>query len=102
MNPYRILKIPKEATQQEIMQAVPLALQRKEFTAREIADAQKELMNPRSRKVAEFIYFLDSRRWLAQGTKLAQGVKDEGGLSGEQMSISDLPLLHCFDKFREK
>ena len=69
MNPFRVLKIPKEATQQEIMQAVPLALQRKEFTAREIADAQKELMNPRSRKVAEFVYFLDSQRWSAQGAR---------------------------------
>lgn len=96
MNPYRVLKIPKEATQQEIIQAVPPALQRKEFTAREIADAQKELMNPRSRKVAEFIYFLDSQRWSAQGAKL------EGELSGDQMRIGDLPLLHCFDKFREK
>jgi hypothetical protein len=93
MNPFRVLKIPHEATQQEIMQAVPLALQRKEFTTREIADAQKELMNPRSRKVAEFIYLLDSKRWAAQDITL------EVELSEDQISIDDLPLLHSFDKF---
>jgi len=96
MNPFRVLKVSREATQQEIIQAVPLALQRKEYTAREIADAQKELMNPRSRRVAEFIYFLDNQRWSTQGAKL------EGKLLKERMTISDLPLLHSFDKFPEK
>ena len=101
MNPFRVLKIPKEATQQEIMRAVPLALQRKEFTAREVADAQKELMNPRTRKVAEFVFLLDSQRWSGQGCTLEVKSEDEleGGLSEDQMGIRNLPLLHSFDKF---
>ncbi|MEW5801344.1 MAG: hypothetical protein AB1847_04485 [bacterium] len=97
MNPYRVLKIPKDATRQEIMQAVPLALQRKEFTAREIADAQKELMNPCTRKIAEFVYFLDSQTWTQEIQSEVKRSQDE--IQGET-SIQDLPLLHCFDKFQ--
>ncbi|MEW6381392.1 MAG: hypothetical protein AB1611_17565 [bacterium] len=88
MNPYRILQITPDATQQEIIRAVTLALQRKDHTTRQIADAQKELMNPRTRRVAAFIYLLDSQRW-AQEVKLPE----------KHLSIDDLELLHSFDRF---
>lgn len=55
MNPYKILQIPKDATQNEIILSVTRALKRKEYSAREIAHAQKILMYPRSRKTTDFI-----------------------------------------------
>ena len=91
MNPYKVLHISSQAPEKEVMQAVPIALKRKEFTAREIVDAQKELMNPQTRIVAEFIYLLGSQQW-ANDIKIADNQDD----------ISDLPLLDIFDKFSNK
>lgn len=88
MNPYRVLQISKEAGPAEILQAVTRALQKKEFTAREIVGAQKELMNPRTRKAAEFIYLLDIEPWIRENES-----------SDKFEDISDLPLLSIFDKF---
>jgi len=88
MNPYKILQIARDASQQEIVQAVALALQRKDYSVRQVAEAQKTLMDPRARKVAEFIYLLDSQRW-AQGLSLPK----------ERLSLDHLELIHCFDKF---
>lgn len=90
MNPYKILQISKDATQNEIVLSVTRALKRKEYTAREIADAQKILMDPRSRKTAEFIYSLDEHLWL----KKIKLPKDANS------SPQELKILHCFDKFR--
>lgn len=58
MNPFRILELPGGSSSQEILLAVTRALQKKAYSVREIAEAQKELMNPRSRQVAEFLYFI--------------------------------------------
>ncbi|MFH0926082.1 MAG: hypothetical protein V1872_10735 [bacterium] len=82
-NPYKILYVSSDASNEEIIQAVSYALQRRAFSAREIADAQKELMNPNTRKVADFVYFLGAQQW-----------NKDIELPKDMMDVSELPLLH--------
>lgn len=89
MNPYKVLRITKDAAQHEIVLAVTRALKRKEYSAREIADAQKILMDPRNRKTAEFIYFLEGHLWFKKIKLPNDADNPEEGLQ----------ILHCFDKF---
>ena len=59
MNPYKILDIAKTASKQEIIQATARALREKKYSAREIASAQKVLMNPVSRDAHRFLHFIE-------------------------------------------
>ena len=59
MNPYRLLNISPQATAREIVQASALALRENRHSAREIAEARKELMNPVTRRLLDFMYTVD-------------------------------------------
>lgn len=59
MNPYKILDIAKTASKQEIIQAAARALREKKYSAREIASAQKALMNTVSRAAYEFMCVIE-------------------------------------------
>jgi curved DNA-binding protein CbpA len=59
MNPYQLLNLSPEATAQEIVQASVLALRENRYSARDIAEARKVLMNPASRRFFDFIYSID-------------------------------------------
>ena len=80
MNPYQLLNISTEATAKEIVQASALALREKNSSARDIAEARKELMNPATRKLLDFIYTVDVEPLLQEIEK--------GQASQEQMDIS--------------
>lgn len=49
MNPYHILKVKPGADQKEVLQAAALALRERRFTAKEVAMAQRELLDPVAR-----------------------------------------------------
>jgi hypothetical protein len=59
MNPYQLLNISPQATAREIVQASALALRENKHSARDIAEARKELMNPVTRRLLDFIYTVD-------------------------------------------
>ena len=59
MNPYKILNIDREADKKEIIRAAAVALRERRFSAREIALAQKELLDPATRSVHDYLQFLD-------------------------------------------
>ena len=59
MNPYKVLDIEKTASKQEIIQATARALREKKYSAREIASAQKALMNTVSRDAHKFLHFIE-------------------------------------------
>ena len=59
MNPYKILNVDRNADKKEILRAAAVALRERQFSAREIALAQKELLDPSTRSVHDFIQFLD-------------------------------------------
>ncbi len=62
MNPYRVLGISREADKREIMRTAALALQSRRFSAREIALAQKRLLDAAARAEIDFLYFVDLDR----------------------------------------
>jgi len=59
VNPYRVLKIDREASKREIISAAALAMRERKFTGREIAEAQRELLDPVSRAAHDFMQFID-------------------------------------------
>ncbi len=61
MNPFKILKIGHGASKPEIIRAAALAMREKKFSGRDVALAQKCLMNPISRITCEFTYLFDTK-----------------------------------------
>ena len=59
MNPYRLLSITPEATPREIVQASALALRENKHSARDIAEARKQLMHPATKFILDFIHTVD-------------------------------------------
>ncbi len=54
MNPFKILNIGAGASKKEIIQAVALAMRQKKYAGRELAQAQKMLLEPASRAPRSF------------------------------------------------
>ncbi|MBN1653769.1 MAG: hypothetical protein JXA30_08335 [Deltaproteobacteria bacterium] len=59
MNPFRVLEISREADKQQIVRAAAMALQRRTFSAFEIAAAQRKLLDPVCRAELSFLYTID-------------------------------------------
>ena len=59
MNPYRLLNISPQASAREIVQASARALRENKHSARDIAEARKELMNPVTKRLLDFLYTVD-------------------------------------------
>ena len=59
MNPFRLLQISPDASPREIVQAAASALREQGHSARDIAQARKELMNPATRRLLDFICTVD-------------------------------------------
>ena len=55
-NPYSILGVSQDASNQEIIRAVAIAMRKKEYTTREIAEARAILSKPASRLAADFTF----------------------------------------------
>lgn len=61
MNPFKILKIGPGASKQDIIRAAALAMREKEHSGRDVALAQKCLMDPVSGITCEFKYLIDTK-----------------------------------------
>ena len=61
MTPHRLLKLGPGATPRDILNAVAAAMRERTHSSREVALAQKELMDPIARAAYEFRDFLDAR-----------------------------------------
>lgn len=61
-NPYKILGVSQDATNQEIIKAVALAMRNRKFSTREIAEARAILSKPSSRLAADFTFPIFSKR----------------------------------------
>ena len=59
MNPYKILNIAAASEKKDIVQAAALALRERRFSAKEIAMAQRELLDPVSGAAHRFLQFVD-------------------------------------------
>ncbi len=58
MNPFKVLALDRGATNQEIIQAGARAMRDRHYSAKEIALAQRALMNPISKATHEFLHFI--------------------------------------------
>lgn len=59
-SPFEILDVKASANKKEILQHVVLAMKKRQFDTKSIAEAQKTLFNPLLRAVEEFQYFISS------------------------------------------
>ena len=59
MNPYEILNIDDGAEKRDVVQAAALALRQRRYSAREVAMAQRELLDPVSSAAHRFVQFVD-------------------------------------------
>jgi DnaJ-class molecular chaperone len=55
-NPYQILEVSQDASNQEIIRAVAVAMSKRRFSTREIAEARAILSKPASRLAADFTF----------------------------------------------
>ena len=85
MNPYTVLGLSADANAQEILLAATKALREKKYSARQIAEARQELMNPELRPLLDFICFVD----------LAPLLRSSGTVP-ESRGADDLTLLNIF------
>ena len=93
MNPYVVLAIKHDATPHDIVQAAAMALRKREYTAREIADARKQLMNPEARMILDFVHHVDVESLIKPG-------KGKGGADHALSLVDDtgkLERLTIFD-----
>lgn len=55
-NPYLVLGISQDASNQDIIRAVAVAMRKREYSTREIAEARTILSKPSSRLAADFTF----------------------------------------------
>ena len=89
MHPYRLLNITPEATPREIVQASALALRENKYSARDIAEARKQLMNPATKFILDFIHTVDFEPLLNDVRKGLGGLKGDGIVRLERMNVLD-------------
>ena len=87
MNPYKILNIDYRATRREIIHAAAMAMREKKFSGQEVAQAQKELLDPISKAAHDFIHFID-----------VKSLQEQLILIRPEVAVSDLVRLHLFDE----
>ncbi|CAK8725348.1 hypothetical protein GMJAKD_16240 [Candidatus Electrothrix aarhusensis] len=99
MNPYRLLSITPEATPREIVQASVLALRENKHSARDIAEARKQLMNPATKFILDFIHTVDLEPLLDDIRKGLDELEERREVEMlERVEMVDLERLDIFDK----
>jgi len=89
MNPYKVLSLNKNATKQEIIQAVTLAMRERKHTSKDLAVAQKKLMDAVSNGAEKFVSFIDVTPFLDR-----LKVPETGDRSFSENSVSDADLTY--------
>ena len=87
MNPYTVLNLDHTATPRDIVQAGVTALREKKYSAREVAEARKQLMNPQTRLILDFVHTAHPEQLI---------VKRDRSLS-PAVSVGELERLTLFD-----
>jgi hypothetical protein len=88
MNPYKVLNVDCRVAKREIIQAAALALRERKFSGRDVALAQKQLLDPISRATHEFLHFIDVKPLLDKIDLCQQN----------EQKVADLDHLSVFDE----
>lgn len=67
MNPYEVLAINHDATPRDIIQAAAMALRERKYSAGEVAEARRQLMDPKARLILDFVHFVDIESLIESG-----------------------------------
>lgn len=59
MNPFRVLNIDPDTSKPDIIRAVALGMRERKYSAHELAQAQKMLLDPVSAAVQTFLHCID-------------------------------------------
>lgn len=92
MNPYKVLNINHDATPRDIVQAAAKALRKKEYSARDVAEAGKKLMDPKVRLILDFVYSVDLDPLLYDSK-----INDINGSVARMEKADELKRLTIFD-----
>jgi hypothetical protein len=100
MNPYKVLNITPTATPRDIVQASAQALRDKKHSARDIAEARQQLMNPAAKLILDFVYSVDLEPLIKNPTAPATRVETaEGRPDLNQLNqLEQLKRLDVFDR----
>jgi len=104
MNPFKVLNINRHAVNKDIIQAAALGMREKKYSAREIAQAQKMLLDPVTRACQEFLYFVDltdAKERLVQRI-IENQEASEDSKDPEDLEILDGSQLRCLTLFEKK
>ena len=97
MNPFKVLNINRYASNREIILAVALGMREKKYSVKELAKAQKMLLDPVSRACQEFLHFID----LADAkAKLIREIIEKTEIL-DNPETSDPPQLKCLTIFEK-
>ena len=55
-NPYQVLEVSQNATKKEIIKGKMIAMKKRKFSLQDIQLAEKQLLNPSKRLIADFMY----------------------------------------------
>jgi len=66
VNPYKILNIGAGAEKRDVVRAAALALRERRYTAKEVAMAQRALLDPVSSVAHRFLQFVDLNPFLKE------------------------------------
>jgi len=97
MNPFKVLNLKKNVLSKEIIQAVAIAMREKKYSAKELAQAQKLLLDPVSRACQEFLHFIDLGDIKE---KLIQEITETSGRN-HNLKTSDCLQLKCLTIFEK-
>jgi len=95
VNPYKILNIDHRASKREIISAAALAMRERKYSGREIAEAQKELLDPISKAAHDFIQFIDTLPLQSQPARPAEPSRSN---RLERSAAPGLERLTIFDE----
>jgi hypothetical protein len=88
VNPYKILNIGAGAEKKDVVRAAAIALRERRYTAKEIAMAQRALLDPVSSVAHRFLQFVDLKPFIKDVTFDPQ----------EAPGLSALKRLKIFDE----
>ena len=91
MNPYKILNVGADATQKEIIQAVGRAMREKRYSGRELAQAQKMLLDPVSGAAQRFLHAVD---W----SNVRPSMQPWDAFESNREQLSNITRLTIFDE----
>ena len=98
MNPFKILSVKKDASNKEIIRAAAMAMRDRQYSAKEIAQAQKLLLDPVSSACHEFLHFIDLSN---TKERLIQKIDEKSKYLGRP-EISDCHQLKYLTIFEKK